>query len=112
MHGALPLCFMVGYLDQHRENLKSSVPVKMQITINRYSFNFNNVIQIYDKHISQHNQKMCVPVHCSYLLIHKNIHDYFAVGGIKMFHFIEQVVILVRMMSNFNISSSSNSVCP
>jgi hypothetical protein len=32
----LPLCFMVWYLAQHREKLKSSVPVKMQITINIY----------------------------------------------------------------------------
>jgi len=49
----LPLC-----LDQHKEKLKSSVPVKMQITINIYSFNFNNFIQISDQYISQHNQKM------------------------------------------------------
>ena len=54
----LPLCFMVIYLDQHKEKLKSSVPVKMQITINIYSFNFNNFIQISDQYISQHNQKM------------------------------------------------------
>jgi len=54
----LPLCFMVSYLDQHKEELKSSVPVKMQITINIYSFNFNNFIQISDQYISQHNQKM------------------------------------------------------
>jgi len=45
-------------MDQHKEKLKSSVPVKMQITINIYSFNFNNFIQISDQYISQHNQKM------------------------------------------------------
>jgi len=52
---------MVSYLDQHKEKLKSSVPVKMQITINIYSFNFNNFIQISDQYISQHNQKMWSP---------------------------------------------------